>query len=85
MAKIEVYTKDYCPYCTRAKQLLDAKGASYTEFDVTNDMDKFEEMKQKADGRRTVPQIFVDSVGLGGFDDINRLDQEGKLDSIINA
>ncbi|MBK66915.1 MAG: glutaredoxin 3 [Rickettsiales bacterium] len=85
MAKIEVYTKDYCPYCTRAKQLLDAKGASYTEFDVTNDMDKFEEMKQKADGRKTVPQVFVDGVGLGGFDDINRLDQEGKLDSIINA
>lgn len=80
MAKIEVYTKDYCPYCTKAKELLKKKGVEFTEYDVTYDVKKQDEMKKRADGRKTVPQIFIDDEGIGGCDELYALDQQGKLD-----
>lgn len=84
MAKVEIYSKDYCPYCVRAKQLFKTKGVDFVEYDITNDRDKFEEMKKRSEGRKTVPQIFVNDTGLGGFDDINHLDQAGKLDALLS-
>lgn len=75
---ITVYTKDYCPYCTQAKALLDSLGQKYTEVDVTNDQDKLIEISQKS-GLQTVPQIFVGEKCLGGFSDIDALHKEGKL------
>lgn len=83
LTKVEIYTKDYCPYCMKAKALLDKKGAFYVEYDVTNDTDKQHEMYERSAGRRTVPQIFVDNKGLGGCDDIHALDNQGKLDAIL--
>lgn len=85
MAKVEIYTTDYCPYCVRAKALLDNKGVQYTEYDVTGKDDEREKLVQKSGGRKTVPQIFINGQAYGGFDDINKLNQEGKLDAILNG
>lgn len=75
---ITLYTKNYCPYCTKAKNLLSSIGASYEEIDVTTSPDIIIELAKKS-GMRTVPQIFVDDIFLGGFDSINTLHEEGKL------
>jgi len=83
MPKIEVYSTNYCPYCTRAKDLLKRKGAEYTEIDVTNDDEERIKLVEKAGGRRTVPQIFIGKQHIGGFDDLAALDKEGKLDSLL--
>ncbi len=85
MANVEIYTKPTCPFCVRAKQLLDGKGVSYTEYNIANDDEKREEMINRADGRRTVPQVFVDNEGLGGCDEIHALDRQGKLDALLNG
>ncbi|MES2492038.1 MAG: glutaredoxin 3 [Pseudomonadota bacterium] len=85
MAKIEIYTQWGCPYCVRAKALLDRKGASYTEYDVTMDTAKRTEMGQRAPGARTVPQVFINDVSYGGSDDLHALDDAGKLDALISA
>src|SRR3546814_11250433 len=77
MATIEVYTKFLCPYCSRAKALLDGKGASYREIDVTMDRAGFDAMVARAGGRRTVPQIFVDGGPIGGSDDLAALAAAG--------
>ena len=82
-AKIEVYTKDYCPYCVSAINLLTQRGAGYTEIDVTKDTSRYEEMLKRAAPRRTVPQIFINNNGVGGFDDIKKLDIEGKLEKLL--
>jgi glutaredoxin 3 len=82
-ANVEVYTKDYCPYCVAAINLLTQKGVGFVEYDVTRDAEKHKEMLERATPRRTVPQIFVGGVGLGGFDDIKKLDQEQKLEAIL--
>lgn len=74
MAKVEVYTTDYCPYCVRAKQLLDVKGVDYTEVDVSGDDDARIKLVEKAQGRRTVPQIFINDQPIGGFDDMRALE-----------
>jgi len=66
---VEVYTKDDCSYCDRAKSLLDSKGVEYEEYRVTGDEDLFEEMVERADGRKTAPEIFVDDELVGGYDD----------------
>lgn len=79
MPRVEIYTSPYCPYCHRAKRLLDAKGVAYEEIDVIANPKRKPEMIQRADGRTTVPQIFVDDEGLGGCDDIHALDRAGKL------
>lgn len=81
--KVEIYTQWGCPYCTRAKALLDGKGVSYTEIDVTMDTSKRREMVERKPDARTVPQIFVDGQALGGCDDIHALDAQGKLDPIL--
>ena len=82
MTKTEIYFKDWCPYSRRALALLDSKGVDYTAIDVTHDTARESEMRLRA-GRTSVPQIFVDDRHLGGFDDINALDQQGELDAIL--
>ncbi|WP_423602047.1 glutaredoxin 3 [Sphingomonas sp. MS122] len=85
MAKIEIYTKAFCGFCARAKALLDSKGVGYEEFDLTMGGPKRQEMIQRADGRTTVPQIFIDGVHIGGSDDLAALEREGRLDALLNA
>lgn len=80
---VVVYSKDYCPYCTAAKNLLTQKGAGYTEIDLTQKPELRDDMIKKANGRTTVPQIFVGQTHVGGFDDMKALDEEGKLDGLL--
>jgi len=82
MNTIEIYTKDYCPYCTRARALLSAKGVSFTEIDVTHDRARQAEMTERS-GRRTVPQIFIQSAHVGGYDDLSALEAAGELDRLL--
>ena len=83
MAKIEVFTKFFCPYCSRAKALLDKKGVSYVEHDATGKPDLREEMIAKS-GRNTFPQIFIGGQHVGGCDDLHALDRAGKLDPLLS-
>lgn len=80
--EILVYTTKTCPYCQAAKNLLEAKGAAYTEVDVSDPVLR-QELVQKAHGRKTVPQIFIGSRHVGGFDDLNALDKAGELDELL--
>jgi glutaredoxin 3 len=82
MKKVEIYTKSYCPYCKRAKELLRIKGVAFTEHDVTTDPVKEQEMRSRS-GRETVPEIFVDDNLLGGCDDLFDLDEKGELNGIL--
>jgi glutaredoxin 3 len=82
-AKVEIYTKFACPYCVRAKHLLDGKGVAYTEYDVTMGGDRRQEMVSRAPNARTVPQIFINGMAVGGSDDLRELDYEGKLDAML--
>lgn len=81
--KVEIYTKWGCPYCVAAKALLDRKGVPYEEHDVTMGGPKRAEMEQRVPAVRTVPQVLVDDKAYGGFDDINALDRQGKLDAVL--
>jgi len=81
--KVEIYTQWGCPYCVRAKALLDSKGVAYTEIDVTMDTAKRREMAERSPGARTVPQVFVNDQALGGSDDIHALDAAGKLNPLL--
>lgn len=83
MARVEIYTKFLCPYCARARKLLDAKNVRYEESDITMGGPKREEMLQRASGRTTVPQIFIDGHHIGGSDDLAALEQAGKLDGLL--
>ena len=83
MAKVEIYTKFLCPYCTRAKSLLQSKGVEFTEYDISMGGPKREEMLSRAPGRTTVPQIFIDDRHIGGSDDLAALDREGQLDPLL--
>ncbi|HVI99459.1 MAG TPA: glutaredoxin 3 [Sphingomonas sp.] len=83
MAKIEIYTKAFCGYCLRAKRLLDDKGAAYEEYDITMGGPRRAEMIQRAGGRTTVPQIFIDGVHVGGSDDLAEADRAGRLDTLL--
>jgi glutaredoxin 3 len=85
MADILIYTGQFCGYCTRAKALLDKKGAAYTEIDVSADPDRRAEMIEAAGGRRTVPQIFIGGNHIGGCDDLFALDHKGGLDPLLGA
>ncbi|QDO97825.1 glutaredoxin 3 [Ferrovibrio terrae] len=85
MAQIEIYTTFMCPYCARAKALLDKKGQTYDEIDVSYDAAKREEMTQKAGGVRTVPQIWINGTHVGGSDDLYALERAGKLDAMLAA
>ncbi|MBO6560371.1 MAG: glutaredoxin 3 [Nisaea sp.] len=85
MAEVEIYTTMFCPFCVRAKKLLDSKNVTYTEIDVTMSSSKRAAMEERADGRYTVPQIFIDGVGIGGSDDLAALEASGKLDEMLAA
>jgi glutaredoxin 3 len=84
-AIVEIYTKFACPYCVRAKHLLDSKGVKYSEYDVTMGGAKRAEMVARAPGAQTVPQIFINDVAIGGSDDLRALDAQGKLDSLLGV
>ena len=81
--KIEIYTKHTCSYCVRAKQLFDQKKVPYTEIPVDTDPKELEMMLLRAEGRRTVPQIFINDQGIGGCDDLYALEKAGKLDDLL--
>jgi glutaredoxin 3 len=83
MPKIEIYTKMFCPYCTRAKRLLTDKGASFEEYDITMGGPQRGEMLARANGQTTVPQIFIGDTHVGGSDDLAALDRAGKLDPLL--
>jgi glutaredoxin 3 len=83
MPNVILYSKDYCPYCVKAKNLLKKKGAAFTEIDVTRDEKLLAEMLAKSGGMRTVPQIFIGDTHVGGFDDMHALDVAGKLDALL--
>lgn len=83
-AKVEVFTTLVCPYCVRAKQLLDSLGASYDEIRVDLDDAKRAEMMERSQ-RRTVPQIFINGQSIGGCDDLYALHREGKLQPLLQA
>ena len=83
MAKVEIYTKAFCPYCARAMKLLASKGVTPEEYDITMGGPKRAEMIQRASGRSTVPQIFIDDRHVGGSDDLAALDSAGKLDPLL--
>lgn len=85
MAKVEIYTKAFCPYCTRAKALLASKGVEPEEFDISMGGPKRAEMIERAHGRTTVPQIFIDGQHIGGSDDLAALDKRGGLDPLLSA
>lgn len=83
MANVTIYTKPWCPYCDAARELLVGKGIDFTEIDISGKADLRAEMIQRASGRSTVPQVFVDDRHLGGCDDIYALDAAGKLDPVL--
>lgn len=83
MPRIEIYTTQICPYCDRAKRLLKKKGMEWEEIDVSTDDGLRTFMTQRAGGKRTVPQIFIDDFHVGGCDDLYELESEGKLDKLL--
>ena len=85
MAKIEIYTTEFCPYCARAKALLDRKGAAYEEIHAPNGSDARRQATARSGGRTTVPQIFIDGQAIGGSDDLHALEREGRLDALLAA
>ena len=85
MPRIVIYSTLMCPYCHAAKQLLKQKGADFEEIDVTFNSDKRAEMREKAGGRNTVPQIFIGDTHVGGSDDLHDLDRAGKLDPLLQG
>ncbi len=85
MKSVEIYTGNFCGYCTRAKQLLSKKGVNFIEHPVGLDPDKRAEMVQRSRGGRTVPQIFIGDWHVGGYDELYALDRAGKLDPMLAA
>ncbi|MEP0190950.1 MAG: glutaredoxin 3 [Erythrobacter sp.] len=83
--KIDIYTKFACPFCVRAKQLLSNKGAEFNEFDISAGGEKREEMLSRAPAARTVPQIFIGDLHVGGSDDLAALEATGKLDALLSG
>jgi len=85
MKSVEIYTSPLCGFCHAAKRLLTAKGVTFSEVDVLSQPDRKSEMIQRANGGRTVPQIFIGDTHVGGYDDLNALERAGKLDSLLAA
>lgn len=85
MVQVEIYTKAFCPYCTRALRLLADKGVEPQEVDIGMDRHKRAEMIERASGRTTVPQIFINGQHVGGSDDLAALERAGKLDALLAA
>lgn len=84
-AKVEIYTWQICPYCIAAKLLLGWKGVEFTEYKIDGDEAAREQMAQRASGRRTVPQIFINDNHLGGCDDLYALNQQDQLDPLLKV
>ena len=82
-ANVEIYTWSRCPFCIRAKGLLDSKGVEYSEYCIDGDEDAREKMAARANGRTSLPQIFIDDRHIGGCDDIYALDGQGELDPLL--
>jgi glutaredoxin 3 len=85
MQPVTIYTTPLCPYCAMAKALLKRKSAAFTEIDVSADASLRAAMRDKAQGRNSVPQIFIGTTHIGGCDDIHALEQQGKLDQLLAA
>jgi glutaredoxin 3 len=85
MSQVVIYSKDYCPFCHRAKALFDAKGVTYTEYDIGVQPELREEMIDKANGAYTVPQIFINDEHIGGCDDLMATEAQGKLDTLLKV
>jgi glutaredoxin 3 len=83
MPRVEIYTQPWCGYCHRAKALLTKKGIAFTEIDVMATPGARSEMMKRTNGAKTVPQIFIDDVPIGGSDDLVRLDRDGRLDALL--
>lgn len=83
MPPVEIYTTRYCPYCHAAKALLKRKGVAFKEIDLAGNWELRDEMIQRANGRTTVPQIFIGKVHVGGSDDLHALERAGKLDPLL--
>lgn len=83
MPVVEIYTSPWCGYCHRAKSLLTSKGVEFREFDVTTIPGKRQEMRERAGGASTVPQVFIDGRHIGGSDDLRALDKAGELDGLL--
>ena len=81
--KVDIYTKFGCGFCVRAKRLLDEKGVDFNEFDITMGGPKRDEMRERAPGAMTVPQIFIGDTHVGGSDELAALEREGKLDALL--
>ena len=85
MSKVELYTTRYCPYCISAKALLTRKNVQFAEFDVSSNPEGRAKMIERANGRMTVPQIFIGEVHVGGSDELHELERAGKLDALLNG
>ena len=85
MAEIELYTTMFCPYCARARALLERKGVPYTEFDIIEEPQRRDEMIRRAGGRTSVPQIFINGEHIGGSDELVALERAGELDAILGS
>ena len=85
MAEVEIYTTPLCPYCWRAKRLLDKKGVAFIEIDLWQQPQRRAEMIERAGGRRTVPQLFVDGRAIGGSDELAALEDSGELDAMLRS
>lgn len=82
-AKVEIYTWSFCPFCIRAKSLLSKKDVDFTEYCIDGDEQARAEMAQRANGQKTLPQIFINNQHIGGCDDLYALENKGKLDSLL--
>ena len=83
MKKVIIYTGPMCNFCSAAKHLLNKKKVSYTEFDIAVDPSKRQEMQEKTNGARTIPQIFIGETYVGGYEELKALDNKGELDSLL--
>ncbi len=83
MKKVEIYTWQYCPFCIRAKSLLNKKNIDFIEYKIDGDESAREKMSERANGKRSLPQIFIDDNSIGGCDDLYLLEEENKLDTLI--
>jgi glutaredoxin 3 len=85
MATVEIYTSSWCPYCVRAKRLLDSKGVSYREINAPQGSAEREQARQRSGGQTSVPQVFINGRHIGGSDDLAALDRSGGLDPLLAA
>jgi len=83
MKPVRIYTTTYCGFCARAKELLKSKGVAFEEVDVTGDDESRQQLVELSGGRKTVPQIFIGAVHIGGYADLARLESDGKLDALL--